>query len=790
MKLSLNCLQSYFIDAVDWDKVWDRLTSAGIEIEDIKSVGSDFSGVVIARVIDCVQHPDADKLKVCTVDAGDSEKYQIVCGAANVTTGVVVPCAKIGAVLPGGLTILERKMRGLTSFGMLCAGDEIGVADTADGLLLLPSDAPIGMSIREYLDLNDQIVEFKITPNRGDCLSIKGIVREIAMLMDYKTKEIASIREIKSRIQDKVIIENKEPTACPNYATIILKNVNNKVKLPEVITKSLERSGIRSISPIVDLTNFVMLETGQPLHAFDLDKVGNKLIVRFANENEKLKLLNDECAILKNSTLIIADEKNQPAAIAGVMGGLDSGVTSDTVNIVIECAFFEPEFIAGIAKQYGAFSESASRFERGVDYGMQQNVIAYIAALIQKYCGGDAGEVTMSTKSDLAYKAKNICVPFTKIKQLIGIDIAEDKVLDILNALEFNATINNGIINVIAPTFRFDINIAEDVVEEIARCYGYDNIPAIMPTAQLTFKKESSVNVMVQNLKGFMVAHGFVEIVSYAFIEDKFEKMMGQPTTNAIKLQNPIANLNVMRTSLIADLIKSFKHNLSYGHKDIKLFEIGRVFLGEDIATQPLKLSGLISGNKYTANGLNKPCGVDFYDLKAISEAILFAYPEIRFVPCHDYSVLHSGQCAKIYSGNVEVGIIGSLHPKICQELSLNDTPYVFELNLDCLQKLNHTFNLKNINKFPLVERDLAFVLDKKINVGEILSVISTIPKLNYLVDYGVFDIYAKEDSAAKSVAINFVFQADKTLTDDEIRLDMDIITNTVCDKFSATIRS
>lgn len=789
MKLSLNWLKSYFVDTLDWDKVWERLTLAGIEIEEINSVGADFTNVVVARVVDCVPHPDADKLKVCTVDAGDSESYQIICGAANVTTGVVVPCAKIGATLPGGLTILERKMRGLTSFGMLCAGDEIGIPDTADGLLLLPPEAPIGMSLREYFDLDDKIVEFKITPNRGDCLSIKGLVREIAVLMKCKTKPIVKDCVIHSCCNDKIDIENIAVNIAPNYATIVIKNVNNNIKLPLEITNNLERSGIRSISPIVDLTNYVMLLTGQPLHAFDLDKVGHKLTVRYAHKSEQIKLLNDTTVTLNEKTLVIADSKNQPQAIAGVMGGHESGVSLDTTNIVVECAFFVPEAIQGIAKCYGAFSESATRFERGVDYNMQQDVITYVASLIQQYCGGEIGVINYNQGNTSLNKVNSIEVALTKITQFIGTEIAAAEIINILTALEFNPAINNNVLHVTVPSYRFDINIKEDIIEEVARIYGYDNIPVILPTVKVNFTDTNSIANAGCKIKTFMLNHGFSEIISYAFVEEKTENLFGNPKVDAVKIQNSIANLDVMRTSLIADLIKTLKHNLNYGHHDIRVFELGRIFLGETIDKQPLNLAGLIYGNNMVANGVNKPQTVDFYDLKKVVEELLVSVPLIKFVACDDYSVLHSGRCAKIYAGNDEIGIIGQLHPKLCQELSLVGGPYIFELNVDKLAKAD-SFAIKDIRKYPRVERDIAFVVSHNIQVGEIVMRINNSSMSDYMIDCHVFDVYQKSGEETKSVAINFVFQGDKTLTDDEIKQDTDAITKFVCENFNASIRA
>jgi phenylalanyl-tRNA synthetase beta chain len=533
-----------------------------------------------------------------------------------------------------------------------------------------------------------------------------------------------------------------------------------------------------------------MLETGQPLHAFDLDKVGHKLIIRNAKNNETLKLLDGRVVSLQENTLIIADTNNKPTAIAGVMGSEDSGVTVDTADIVIECAFFEPSVISGVTKRYKVNSEAATRFERGVDFRIQGEVLKHIATTIKKFCGGDISEPNVEVSPKLMQD--KVQLTFKKINQVIGTEIAVTKILEILSNLGFIAEeLSNDILQVTVPSYRFDIKIAEDVIEEVARGYGYDNIPAIMPTSVSSFVAVNPIVTKVSQLKNLMVSSGFSEIVSYSFIEDKYENVFGLPNSRAVKLQNPIANLNVMRTSLIADLVKSLKQNLSYGHKNIRLFELGRVFYGESANEQPLKLSGLIYGLKNTVNGLSQSEFVDFYNLKSVVENILAAYPDIKFIPVVDYSALHSGRCAKIYSGNTEIGVMGQLHPKICQDFSFHSEPYVFELDFNILVGLNVSeVVLKDINKFPRVERDLAFVIDKNINVSQIVQAIKFDKKISHLIDASIFDIYQKHDEIdTKSVAINFIFQANRTLTDEEIKKDVDIIVANVCSKFNATMR-
>lgn len=789
MKLSLNWLESYFEKKPDWDIIWSKLTMAGIEVEGIEHVAPPFSGIVVAEVVDCIKHPDADKLNLCKVDAGTGEVLQIICGAANVTTGVKVPCAKVGAVLPDGLNIAERKMRGLTSFGMLCSGNEIACPDGVDGLLLLPPDAVIGTDIRDYLGLDDQIVEFKITPNRGDCLSVQGLLREIAALTEYKIKPVFVANSIEPQIQEKAQIIMDAGKHCPNYLGLIIKGVNNQVALPDFITKRLSRSGVRSVSPLVDIANYVMFELGQPLHAFDLANVGTQIQVRMAKNGETLKLLDGKDAVLQDNTLVICDSKNRPAAIAGVMGGFDSGITDKTVDMLLESAYFTTNIIAGKAKQYGVSSDAAYRYERGVDPTLQTMAITYAALLIQKYCHGTVGIVNQVQDSDVTSK-EPITLRYQAINRLIGCEISIEQTNSLLKGLGFVLESSADKITVTPPSYRFDIAIKEDVIEEVARVYGYDNIEPIMPIVSASLDKIEDTQTADQRLKQVLVNLGYNEIVGYAFIEEKYELLLGKPETKPIKLQNPIAGLNVMRTSLIADLIKAYVSNLNRGYKHIRLFELSRVFYGEDFTNQPLKLAGLISGNAVYPSAENPKREVDFFDLKHAVELILNGQNDVGFVSCNDYPVFHLGRCAKIYLSDTVIGIMGQLHPKIGQELGLTELPYLFELDMSFTSQVSAVPKIQPVSKFQKVERDLAFVLSDKIMVGDVVNEIKK-SQPAYLMDAAVFDVYQGTNVSlgSKSVAINFTFQSDKTLGDEDINSSIDSITNLVQTKFDGVLR-
>lgn len=665
------------------------------------------------------------------------------------------------------------------------------------------------------IDGNDKIVELKITPNRGDVLSVLGVLREITVLTGNISTKPAQDATFKSSIDDKMQIEVKAPEACPNYQALIIKNINNLATLPEEIIKRLAASGTRSISPIVDITNYVMLELGQPLHAFDMKKVGNKLCVRFANANETLQLLVGVDAKLTEKTLLICDHDDNPAAIAGVMGGADSGVNESTTDIVLESAFFVPDVIAGKTKYYGINSDSAYRFERGVDPQLQDVAIRYAASLIVKYCGGQIGQIAALTTEA---KAKQVNISYAEINRLIGIDIPQDTAADILTKLGFiinrsprsarddewvRSAVDDGkshsacddVVSVTVPSHRFDVTIKEDIIEEIARVYGYDNIEAQMPVSRYTMGNSNANPTQV--LKTKLVNLGYSEIIGYAFLEDKLESLLGIPNQAPVRLQNPIANWNVMRTSLIADLVKTLESNLNRGHKRLRIFELARVFHGETKELQPLKLSGLIYGNYNKPSWSSDNRSVDFYDLKNDIEILLSGLGEIKFVGYNDNSVFHSGRCAKILLYDKPIGILGQLHPKYKTEFNLAQLPYIFELDVDDLTNQNPEFLVKEVSKFQKALRDLAFLIECKINVGDVLDAILSV-NVPYLISANVFDIYQGDKLAdiklngntVKSVAINFLFQGDKTLSDEEINISMGQIQQCLQEKFTVQLRT
>lgn len=790
MKISWNHLQGFFSEALDKNLVLERLTMAGLEVEDDQPVAPEFSGIVVGLVVECIKHPDADKLSLCKVDVGTGEALQIICGASNVAVGVKVPCAKIGAVLPENFKITERKMRGIVSYGMLCSGNELGCPNDVDGLLLLPADAPIGADVREYLDLNDRIVEFKITPNRGDCLSYTGLAREISALTGFKLKAATDGINYLQQVSASLALKVEATQECSHYVGLIVNNVNNSQASPTWLIKLLERSGIRTISPVVDITNYVMLQLGQPMHAFDFNAVQAGITVRMAREAETLKLLDGKIANLASNTLVISDTQSNPLAIAGVMGGMDSGVQTTTTSLVLESAFFAPATVQGKAKQYGVSSDSAFRFERGIDPQLQHDAINLAAQLLVEICGGIPADYLHFSAPQVLNQALAIELNFNEIDNLIGEKIAHEQIISILRDLGCQVTLMADGFIVTPPSYRFDLNIKQDIIEEIIRVYGYDKIEAKMPLLTYTLNSLDERQIQFNNFKQTLLGHGFNEIVSYAFIEDKYAGLFANQEIKAVKLQNPIAGLNVLRNNLLPGLIKSLQYNLNRGYEHARLFELARVFHSEEAGQQPLHLAGLMYGKISALNWTPAAQQVDFYDLRLVVEELLAGYAGLTLVTSEaTHQLCHPGRSALIQLGDLVIGFIGQLHPKFAAEINGIDLPYIFEINLDVLPSLN-SFKLKASSKFQKVSRDLSFVLSKDAQVGAIMQQIKQLG-MTELIDLAVFDIFAGGNLAAneKSVAFNLVFQAEKTLGDEEVNSWLNSIKSLVCDKFAARLR-
>jgi phenylalanyl-tRNA synthetase beta chain len=789
MKISWNHLQNLFDDQLDKTLVLERLTMAGLEVEDENPIAPQFSGVVVGQVVECNKHPDADKLSLCKVDIGQDELLSIICGATNVAVGIKIPCATIGAVLPNNFIITERKMRGIISYGMLCAGDELGCPNGVDGLLILPADAPLGMDIRQYLDLDDLIIEFKITPNRGDCLSYRGLAREVAALTNYKLKSVVnySLPELDASDLQLLVEANNE---CPNYAGLVMHQINNQHQSPLWLQRQLERSGIRPINPLVDIGNYVMLELGQPLHIFDLNAIGGQIKVRLAQENEQITLLDDKTVKLTADSLIITNYANQAVAIAGVMGSLNSGVSSITQAIVIESASFDPQIIQGKAKYYGVSSEAAFRFERGVDPQITKLALALAQQLVSEICGGQIDQqINFTNPHAKLFDKPVIELTWLEISRLIGQELPQATITQILLALGCQVTSCADKLQLTVPSYRFDLKIKQDIIEEIIRVYGYDRIEAKLPVLAQGLNYLDPKLTKTNLIKQILVGYGFSEIISYAFIEEKYAKLFANNSKYLVKLQNSIAGLAVMRDNLVAGLIKSLQYNVNRGQDSIRLFEVARVFNGEDIAQQPINLAGLIYGFNQAKTWNMPPREVDFYDLSMVVQQLLEHFGSVKITSAQAYPYMHPGRCGEIHLNNQAIGYIWQLHPQLLAELGLTSAPYLFEIKLDQLE-FPQVVKSTSVSKFQKVTRDLAFILDKQIEVGQIIQQINLL-HLTELTSCNVFDIFSGGNLAShqKSVAFNLVFQANRTLTDEDINPSLEQIKQLVIENFGGSLR-
>ncbi|UTH74734.1 phenylalanine--tRNA ligase subunit beta [Chromobacterium sp. IIBBL 290-4] len=765
MQFSEQWLRSWVNPALTTDELSYLLTMAGLEVEETQAAAPAFSGVVIAEVKECAKHENADRLRVTKVDAGTGELIQIVCGAPNVAVGVRIPCALPGAVLPGDFKIKPTKMRGVESNGMLCSGKELGVPEDVDGLMLLPADAPIGQSIRDYLGLDDQLFTLKITPNRADSLSIRGIAREVAALTGAEQKPVA-VAPVAPSIDDVRPVKIEAREACGRYLGRVLKGVSAAAATPDWMRRRLERSGLRSISAIVDITNYMLLEQGQPMHAFDLAKVEGGIAVRMAREGESLLCLNEKTVELKPHHLVIADDA-KVLAMGGFMGGEHSGVTTASQDIFLESAFFAPAAIAGRARELGFGSDSAYRYERGVDFELQREAMERATRLVLDICGGEAGPVVEEV-AELP-KRQAVKLRVARASKVLGVSLNAEQIADILSRLSLAHTLENGVFTVQAPSFRFDIEIEEDLIEEVARVYGYNSIPSDAPRSGMSMLKQPEEQRPVDQLRHLLAARDYQEVVSYAFVDERWERDFAG-NDNAIRLQNPIASqMSVMRSTLIGGLVDTLVGNINRKHPRVRLFEVARVFLrGEQGFEQPEKVAGLAWGPRLAEQWAAKAERVDFFDVKADVEALLHPVKAAYRKAAHP--AFHPGRCAEVLVDGKTVGVIGELHPQWAQAYDLPTAPVLFELDLSCAIARDR-IKAKPVSKFQPVRRDLALVVDEQVTVAQLLSAFDA-KKAEIVTDISIFDVYRGKgvDEGKKSLAFSVLMQDNsRTLTDEEV---------------------
>jgi phenylalanyl-tRNA synthetase beta chain len=795
MQFSESWLRSLCNPALSSEELCHLLTMAGLEVEERRPASADFSNVVVAEVLSVEKHPDADKLKLCTVNVGEASPLQIVCGAPNVAAGMKVPCARVGAKLPG-IEIKQAKVRGIESFGMLCSARELELSDDHGGLLPLAADAQVGEDIRRHLDLDDHLITLKLTPNRADCLSLLGIARELSALTGAPL-QVPDVKPVAALVADTRRVVLDAPQSCSRYCGRIIRGVNAKAPTPEWMKRRIERSGIRSISFLVDVTNYVMLELGQPLHAFDDAELSGAIHVRLPQPGEQLLLLNEQTVTPSADTALIADDE-KPLAMAGIMGGEHSGINDSTRDLFLESAFFPPAAIAGKARAFGFSSDASHRYERGVDFELQRTAIERATQLILDTCGGRPGPVVETVAADYLPQRRAVQLRTARAARVLGVALPEARIESMLRGLGLQVEKTSGGFNVTPPSFRFDIEIEEDLIEEIARIHGYDNIPSLPPVARMAMMPATESSRSPMSLRRAVAERDYHEVVTYSFVDATWEADFAAAYANGaapITLANPIASqMGVMRSSLIGGLVGVLVTNRKRQTERVRIFELGRCFHKDAGAgpvtgfAQPLRLACLAAGPALPEQWGSAAARVDFYDIKADIEA-LFAPRRLEFIKA-EHPALHPGRCATVSLDGLPVGVLGELHPRWVQKYELGTAPVVFELELAAL--LTTPFpRYDEVSRFPAVIRDLALVVAQSQPLAPLLAALrSAAPAI--VRDVALFDVYQGKGltETEKSLAFRIVMQdTQRTLEDAEVEEVIANLLAVATRDFSASLR-
>ena len=791
MKFSEQWLRGWVSPQVSRDELVARLSMAGLEVDSVTPAAGEFSGVVVGEVLGTEQHPDADKLRVCQVSNG-TETFQVVCGAPNVRPGLKIPFAMIGAELPGDFKIKKAKLRGVESNGMLCSQAELQIGEGNDGLMELPADAPVGQDIREYLNLDDASIEVDLTPNRGDCLSLAGLAREVGALYAAPVARpaVATVPAVHDEVRS---VEVLAPAACPRYLGRVIRNVDLSRPTPLWMVERLRRADVRSIDAAVDITNYVMLELGQPLHAFDLAEINGGIRVRMAEEGEKLVLLDGQEVTLRSDTLVIADHA-RALAIAGVMGGEHSGVSTTTRDVFLESAFFDQIAVAGKARSYGLHTDASHRYERGVDWQLAREAMERATGLLLEITGGEAGPIIETVSEQHLPKIAPVTLRAQRITQMLGMEMDPAEVERLLSALGLNISADGaGQWRVEVPSHRFDISLEVDLIEELARLYGYNRLPVRYPQARLAPQAKAEARSDLPELRRLLVARGYQEAITYSFIDPRQFELFN-PGVEPLLLANPISNdMAAMRSSLWPGLVKSLQHNLNRQQDRVRLFESGLRFVGqlEGLKQEPM-LAGVVCGSRLPEGWAQGRDVVDFFDVKADVEAVLGfagALDAFTFVP-GKHPALHPGQTARIERDGREVGYVGAIHPELSKTLGLDRPVFVFELVLAEVA-LGKMPKFQELSRFPEVRRDLALLADLEVASSAVLEVIRENAG-EWLTDLRLFDVYQGKgiDPHRKSLAVGLTWQhPSRTLNDDEVNTATQNILTSLENRLNATLR-
>jgi phenylalanyl-tRNA synthetase beta chain len=795
MKVSVKWLRELTGTDLPVERLAHVLTMGGLEVEEVTPAAGAFEKIVVAHVKSVAPHPNADKLRVTEVDAGTGSLLQIVCGAPNVAAGQKVPCALVGAKLRGSpfngaseiLEIRQAKLRGVESNGMLCSARELGMSDDHSGLLVLPGDAPVGRDIREYLELDDTVLTLKLTPNRGDCLSMFGIARDLAALLG-KAPALPETPLVSPSLGETREVRISDPAACGHYFGRVIRGIDPGAKSPAWMVRRLERAGLRPRSPLVDITNFVMIERGQPLHAFDHAKLEGAVDVRMARPGEELKVLTEQWVECLPNLLLITDTTG-PVALAGVMGGHESMVTATTTSVFFEAAWFAPESVQGRAKALQLTSDAAYRFERGVDFAGTRAALERATELTLAICGGEAGPVTEAHGKLPARKPVRLRP--ARVRALLGYEVADDFMAEALRRLHCTVARDGHDFVVTPPSWRFDLVLEADLVEEVARIHGYEHVPARSPRSSVPMLPSHEGTRSRFDLKRAAAALGYQEVINYSFVSSQWEADFS-PFPTPVRLANPIAStMDVMRTTLLGGLVAAVKSNLNRDEERVRLVEIGRCFLGEgpEPHVQPERLAGITYGPRLPEQWADKSPAADFFDAKGDLEAI--AGPVTLEFRRGSHPAFHPGRCAAVWAGDREVGVVGELHPRLQQKYELALAPVAFEIDCEALLA-GRAPRFEGVSRMPTVRRDLAVVVAEDLPAGSILEAVrAAVPACVRAVE--IFDQYRGKgvDAGRKSLAFRIVIQdTARTLTDAEVEEIVGSVRHLLTEKFQAVPRT
>ncbi|MGM3276644.1 phenylalanine--tRNA ligase subunit beta [Ralstonia sp. 24A2] len=809
MQFPESWLRSFVNPSITTDELSHRLTMAGLEVEEVDPVAPPFSQIVVGHVVEVNKHPDADRLNVCKVDAGTGELLQIVCGAPNVSVGIKVPCAMLGAELPPGedgkpFKIKIGKLRGVESYGMLCSARELKLSEDHGGLLILPEDTPVGADIRKVLDLDDQIFVIKLTPNKADCLSIHGVAREVSALTGAPIT-LPSMAPVAVTLADKLPVKVEAPDLCGRFSGRIIRGVNAHAKTPAWMVSRIERAGMRSVSALVDISNYVMLELGRPSHVFDLDKIHGGLTVRWGKPGEQLKLLNGDTITVDEKVGVIADEQ-AIESLAGIMGGDKTAVTLDTQNIYVEAAFWWPEAIQGRGRRYNFSTDAGHRFERGVDYATTVEHIERISALILDICGGQAGPIDDQIVN--LPKREPVRMRVARAARVLGIPLSHEVVADVFKRLGLTFNVDGDVFIVEPPSYRFDLEIEEDLIEEVARIYGFEQIPAKPPVAESAMRPTDEARRTMHDVRHAVAARDYHEVVNFAFVEAEWEADFAG-NTNPIPLLNPIASqYSVMRSTLIGGLLDKVRYNLNRKASRVRMFEVGRVFHrdasvvdgGLSIAgyAQPMMAGGIAYGPAKEEQWGVQTRAVDFFDVKGDVESLLWPL-QARFERV-EHPALHPGRSARVVLNDRVIGWIGELHPRWLQKYDLPTAPVVWELELDAITPIGLP-KYREVPRVPAVTRDIALVVRQDVAVQDLVDTFEKTavgtPWQRYLQGVVLFDEFRPKAATAaigaqeKSLAFRITLQdTDSTLQDDIVEAATQQLIRAAGDAFGARLRA